>query len=272
MELEVPFLLEPSALESILDHSDLMIIDVGDLDLFEKQRVPNAVHVDYLDIVSGEVPASGTLPPVAQLIEVFSAIGLERRHQVVAYDSEWNGRAARLLWTLDVLAHPKLSLLNGGFTSWKNEGFEIETGAPRAPIHSEYEAHINGRSHADKQYILSKLASGDVRLLDARSPLEFQGFDVRALRGGHIPGARNINWLDTIDTTRNNRFKSQDSLRAMLEHEGLTPDKEIITYCQTHHRSSHSYAMLKALGYERIRGYAGSWSEWGNSLETPIEP
>ena len=91
------------------------------------------------------------------------------------------------------------------------------------------------------------------------------------MRGGHIPGARNLNWLDTIDTSRNNRLKSSEELREMLNERGITPDKEIITYCQTHHRSSHSYAMLKSLGFPHIRGYAGSWSEWGNSIETPIE-
>ena len=271
MGLQLPFLLEPSELESYLNHPDLLIIDIGDLDSFEKERIPTAVHVDYLDIVSGEVPASGTLPSTEQLVAVFSSIGLRRDQHVVAYDSEWNGRAARLLWTLDVLAHPNLSLLNGGYTSWKHEKYPVETTTPREVTPSNYQAYINGKSHADKHYILSKLENPRVGILDARSPLEFEGFDVRALRGGHIPGAKNINWLDTIDTTRNNRFKSSEQLRDMLRQQGLTPDKEIITYCQTHHRSSHSYAMLKALGYERIRGYAGSWSEWGNSLETPVE-
>ena len=94
---------------------------------------------------------------------------------------------------------------------------------------------------------------------------------MRALRGGHIPGARNLNWLDTIDTTNNFRLKPSEDLQFMLNQIGITPDKEIITYCQTHHRSSHSYVMLKSLGYTRIRGYPGSWSEWGNSSETPIE-
>jgi len=271
MQMELPFLLEPAELNEVIGYPEILVVDVGDHDLHIKERIPAAVHVDYLDIVSGNIPASGTLPPIEQLIEVFSSIGLTRSQRVVAYDAESNGRASRLLWTLDVLGHPNLSLLNGGYTSWKNEGYQIETGSPDIVQRSQYDAHINGRSHADKQYVLSKLNDSQVSLLDARSPMEYQGFDVRALRGGHIPGAKNINWLDTIDTTRNNRFKPSEQLRDMLNQQGLTPDKEIITYCQTHHRSSHSYAMLKSLGYNRIRGYAGSWSEWGNSAETPIE-
>ena len=271
MKLDLPFLLEPSQLEEVLGHPNLLVVDVGDSDVYEKERIPGAVHIDYLDIVSGNVPTSGTLPPTKILKEVFSAVGLTRDKHVVAYDSEGNGRASRLLWTLDVLAHPNSSLLNGGFTSWKNESHPVDYSLPQVVERSDYPVQVNGKSQADKNYILSKLSDSDVGLLDARSPMEYQGFDVRALRGGHIPGARNVNWLDTIDTSRNNRFKSSNELRDMLYQQGITPDKEIITYCQTHHRSSHAYAMLKSLGYDRIRGYAGSWSEWGNSSETPIE-
>lgn len=271
MMQDLKFLLEPAQLEAILDSPDLLIVDVGDEDIFAKERIPGAVHVDYLDIISGQPPASGTLPSVEVLKETFSAIGLTREKHVVAYDSDGNGRASRLLWTLDVLAHPGSSLLNGGFTAWQKEGHPIER-EPFQPVRrSDYTVYVNGKSQADKDYILSKIGNSDVEILDARSPMEFHGFDVRSLRGGHIPGARNVNWLDTIDSARNNRFKSSDELLAMLYQQGITPDKEIITYCQTHHRSSHSYAMLKSLGYDRIRGYAGSWSEWGNSQETPIE-
>ena len=127
---KLDFLLEPAELEAIIDSPNLLIVDVGDTDMFEKERIPGAVHVDYLDIVSGQPPASGTLPPVKVLQETFSAIGLTRDHHVVAYDRDGNGRAARLLWTLDVLAHPGSSLLNGGFTAWSNEGHPIERTAP----------------------------------------------------------------------------------------------------------------------------------------------
>ncbi len=271
MTLDLNFLIEPAELEPLLGNSHLIIVDVGDSDAYVKERIPGAVHVDYLDLVSGLPPASGTLPPIEALENTFSMIGLKRDMHVVAYDSEGNGRAARLLWTLDVLGHRSTSLLNGGFTAWKNESHPIEKYQPIKPVRSEYPVHINGCSQADKDYILSRLDDNNTRLLDARSPMEFQGYDVRALRGGHIPGARNVNWLDTIDTSRNNRFKPNSELLKMLQEQGLTPDKEIITYCQSHHRSSHSYVMLKSLGYGRVRGYAGSWSEWGNSVDTPVE-
>ncbi len=271
MTSNLKFLIEPEQLQSLLERKDLMIVDVGDTDAYQLERIPGAVHVDYLNLVSGQPPASGQLPSVEVLQDTLSTIGLTGEQHVVAYDAEGNGRASRLLWTLDVLGHSGSSLLNGGFTAWKNEGYPIERSAPRPIERSNYIVHLNGRSQADKNYVLMNLGESDVGFLDARSPMEFQGFDVRSLRGGHIPGARNVNWLDTIDRARNNRFKSNEELLQMLAEQGLTPDKEIITYCQTHHRSSHSYAMLKSLGFDRIRGYAGSWSEWGNSQDTPIE-
>ncbi len=110
-----------------------------------------------------------------------------------------------------------------------------------------------------------------VVILDTRSPAEFSGIDRRAARGGHIPGAVNMDWSVALDRERNLRLKPAVELRGILDNLGITPDKEVITHCQTHHRSSHTYLMLKALGYPRTRGYPGSWSEWGNDLELPTE-
>jgi thiosulfate/3-mercaptopyruvate sulfurtransferase len=94
---------------------------------------------------------------------------------------------------------------------------------------------------------------------------------VRAARGGHIPGAVNLNWTLAMDEQRQLRCKADATLRALLETIGVTPDKEVILYCQTHHRSAHTYLVLKHLGYPRVRGYAGAWSEWGNDPTLPVE-
>jgi thiosulfate/3-mercaptopyruvate sulfurtransferase len=115
------------------------------------------------------------------------------------------------------------------------------------------------------------LGQADFVPLDTRSPGEYAGIDIRAARGGHIPGAVNMNWTEAMDPGRQLRFKPDHTLRRMLESKGVTPDKEVVVYCQTHHRSAHTYIVLKHLGYPRLRGYPGAWSEWGNSAELPIE-
>lgn len=108
-------------------------------------------------------------------------------------------------------------------------------------------------------------------LADTRSPLEYSGQKRLAERGGHIPGAVNFDGINAMDPQNNLRLKPADVLQQPLAGLGITQDKEAIVYCQTHHRSAHTYMVLKSLGFTKIKGYPGSWSEWGNQRDTPIE-
>lgn len=267
----LPLILEPAELQEHLHDTAPLIVDLADDTDYQQRHVPGAVHLPFSSLIRAEPPAMGLLPHPQQLSEVFSRLGLTAETHVVAYDHEANGRAGRLLWTLDVLGHERASLLNGGINAWEADGFASET-ASNMPAPSDYRARIaRPELIADKDYILEHLQDPAVAVLDARSPGEYSGTDVRAARGGHIPGAVNLNWLETMDGERQRRLLPDTVLRQMLEQRGLTSDKEVIAHCQTHHRSSHSYVMLKHLGYSKLRGYPGSWSEWGNDPQTPIE-
>ena len=269
----LPLLIEPEQLQPCLADPAILIVDLCDPARYTTTgHIPGAVHLDYADLVWAEPPAMGLLPDEAHLSEVLSRLGLTPDRQVVAYDDEGNGRAGRLLWTLAALGHERVALLNGGIHAWDAAGGSLEAGL-RHPPPSAYHARFDEPPTvvADKDYLLARLGQPDLALLDTRTPAEFAGLDQRAARGGHIPGAVNLNWTDAMDPQRQLRLQPDPVLRKLLERRGVTPDKEVIVYCQTHHRSAHTYWVLRYLGYPRVRGYPGAWSEWGNDPGLPVE-
>lgn len=269
-EALLPRLVEPAELESRLGDPRLLLVDMSRHETYLESHIPGAVNLDYAALVRTEPPALGLLPDAAHLSELFSALGLAPDRHVVAYDEEGGSRATRLVWTLDVLRHPNASLLNGGLLAWEHEGRPVESGEI-APRRSDYRATIDPSLLADKDWILAHLSDPGVVLLDTRSPGEHQGIVLRAARGGHIPGAVNFDYVNAMDRARDLRLRDVELLRRELSALGVTPDKEVVVYCQTHHRSSHTYFVLKQLGFPRVRAYPGSWSEWGNLPDTPIE-
>lgn len=269
MRDQLPLLLEPQRLAAELSNESVLIVDLRKLENYTRAHIPGAVHLEAKSLVSGVAPATGRLPDFEQLSWALSAIGLRNHHHVVAYDDEGGGWACRLLWTLDVIGHPRGSLLNGGLPAWTSEGHGVTE--HRVGASSGYVVSGVGRALATKEYVLSRLSDPTVSLLDARTPAEYDGSKARAAKAGHIPGAVNLNWADSMDKERNLRFLPNPVLEEMLARKGVTPAQEVIVYCHTHHRSARSYFMLKHLGYKHIRGYAGSWSEWGNDPDTPVE-
>lgn len=268
---DLPLIIEPKDLRARLGADRaLLIVDLCKRERFVQGHVPGAVHLEYRQLVCGFPPAPGQIPEPEQLAEMLSATGCSPDSKVVAYDDEGGGKAARFLWTLDVIGHPCCALLNGGILAWAAENHTLAAEAATLTP-STYPVGVYRRGIVDLDYIRSRLGDPHLALLDARTPDEYAGRQVRASRGGHIPGAKNLNWLDTLDPQRNYRFKDDGALVAMLEERGFTRDREIVTYCHTHHRSAHSYIMLRHLGYENVSGYPGSWSEWGNRSDTPVE-
>ncbi len=269
-ERVLPLILEPDELEKHLGEDGLRVVDLCAAETYERMHIPGAVHLEYASIVRAEPPVSGLLPATDALARTLGAIGLGPDTHVVAYDDEGGGRASRLLWTLEVLGHRRYSLLNGGLHAWANESHPLTSEVPHA-VPAPFEAHADEAAVADRHFILEHLHDARVVVLDARTPQEYQGVDIRAQRGGHIPGAVNVDWTHAMDPNRNMRLKPQADLRTLYERHGVTPDKTIVAHCQTHHRSAHTYIVLKALGYEHVKGYPGSWSEWGNLADTPVD-
>ena len=267
----LPLVVEPEQLERHLADPRLLLIEVSSPQSQTSGCIPGALRLDYSALVSGEPPATGLLPDEAHLTELFSALGLTVENHVVAYDDERNARASRLLWTLEAIGHSAYSLLNGGLRAWRSEQRPLAS-APREPVRSTYQAKLrNPAARAGRDHILRHLDDDHTLVLDVRSSAEYLGKDVRASRGGHIPGAVNLEWTQLIDPDNPPRLRAPAELRALLDAHGITPDKTIIPHCHSHQRSAHTYIVLKSLGYPDVRAYDGSWSEWGNGADLPIE-
>lgn len=268
--MSLPLLMQAQQLADVLNkqNTDYLIIDVCSAETYAKHHIPGAVHIAPQALQRGQPPTPGKIPDEQALTALFSNIGLRPNQHVITYDDEGGGWAGRLIWTLDAIGHHQYSYLDGGIHSWVSEGLATET-APAQPAPSDYRVTINLEPIAEIDDIMAKLDDSDFAIWDARSAQEYDGSKVLAKHGGHIPGAVNIDWLDLIDKDRNFRLVDLDRLQERLNKLGLSKEKDIVTHCQTHHRSGLTYLAMKILGYPRIRGYHGSWSEWGNLDDTP---
>lgn len=262
-------LLEPTELEKHLNDDHLLIIDLCKEQLYQRAHIPGAIHISPSQLMRGEAPAPGKLPDAERLSTLFSRLGLTAQTHVVAYDDEGGGWAGRLLWTLDVIGHARWSYLNGGLVAWQNEGHPLTSAIPPAPIRTAVTVNPDRSQLVEAEDIISHLGAKNFVIWDARTREEYDGIRVLSQRGGHIPGAIHCEWTSLMDRTRNMRVRAD--ARTYLQQLGLTSDKTIITHCQSHHRSAYTYLVGKLLDYENIRGYHGSWSEWGNLPNTPIE-
>jgi 3-mercaptopyruvate sulfurtransferase SseA len=265
---ELPLLIEPSQLANRLDSPELILVDLTSPARYAAGHIPGARFVDPKRTQLGQPPAPGLLPEREQLEQLFSELGHNPNAVYVVYDDEGGGWAGRFIWLLDVIGHSRYHYLDGGLHAWLAEERELSTAAPDIRT-TEVSLNLQDTPTASLEYLQSRLGAADLAVWDARSPSEFSGEKALAQKAGHVPGAINFEWTEGMDTARALRIR-QD-LQTQLNSLGITADKEIITHCQTHHRSGFTYLAAKILGYPRVKAYAGSWGEWGNHPDTPVE-
>ncbi len=264
------FVIRAEDLHASLEDPSVRIIDLRPAAHGGEGYIPGSVHLDYERLVRGCGSTEGLMPEPEETAEVLSSLGIEPWHRVVAYDDETGVEAARFLWTLAAAGHGHYALVNGGFAAWEAAGLPVAADVMK-PGRTHYPIRRFNGAMVDKAYVLESLARTDVTIVDTRSEAEFAGKDVRARRGGRIPGAVHFNWMSAIDLFGSGQLLPRETLMAKLADIGVFPEGEVILYCQANRRCAHTFVVLKWLGFDRVRSYAGSWSEWGNADDTPIE-
>jgi thiosulfate/3-mercaptopyruvate sulfurtransferase len=246
-----------------------------DVLLYETGHIPGALKIDWhIDLND---PVSRDYVDGARFAEVMGARGIGRDTTVVVYGDKSNWWAAYALWVFSLFGHEDVRLLDGGRAKWVAEGRELTREVPEAstvdyPVVERDDAPIR----AFRDEVLAHLGKP---LVDVRSPGEFSGDLLHmpdypqegAMRGGHIPGAKSVPWARAAN--EDGSFKSREELEAIyLEEQGLRPSDDVVAYCRIGERSSHTWFVLThLLGFDAVRNYDGSWTEWGNSVRVPIE-
>jgi thiosulfate/3-mercaptopyruvate sulfurtransferase len=254
-----------------------------DVLLYDQGHIPGAIKLDWMTELND--PLRRDYLDQTHFAALLSRKGISNDDTLIFYGDKNNWWATYSFWVFQLFGHKNAKILDGGRTKWIAEGRPLETETPSYPA-TTYKAHSRNDKairafRDDVRDLLDKegksLKAGEA-LVDVRSPAEYSGELLHmanypqegALRGGHIPGAANIPWAQAAQ--EDGTFKPVEQLRALYEGKGVTQDKDVVTYCRIGERSSHTWFVLKyLLGYDKVRNYDGSWTEWGNLVNAPIE-
>jgi thiosulfate/3-mercaptopyruvate sulfurtransferase len=245
-----------------------LVVDLRPPDAYAAGHIPGALHLDLFGVSLIDTDPAPLEAFMWMIEHLFATRGVTASTPVVVYDDQSGIRAARAFWFLEYFGHPSARMLDGGFGAWTRAGLPVTRDAQPAVV-SDWHGSRRSPALATWREVRAAINQPDAVILDARTDGEYCGTTVRAARGGAVPGAVHIEW--TRNLAPDGSFKPAADLKKMYEDAGVTPDREVITYCQGGYRAAHSYLALRLLGYPKVRNYVGSWKEWGDRLDLPIE-
>jgi len=260
-----------------LDDPNLCLVEMdADTGLYNLGHIPNAVGWNWQ--VDTQHPVRRNIPTPQAFESLLGRSGIANDTTVVVYGDRNNWFATYAFWLLKYYGHADVRLINGGRKKWVAEGRPLTTERPQpspAPYHAK---EPDPGLRALRDFVLSSVGNPEVAFVDVRSAKEYSGELIApdhlpqegAQRGGHIPGAVNIPWGQTVQ--RDGTFKPADVLCKLYQSKNVIPTQDVITYCRIGERSSHTWFVLKyLLGYPQVRNYDGAWAEWGSLIDAPIE-
>ncbi|GAB0057719.1 Thiosulfate/3-mercaptopyruvate sulfurtransferase [Candidatus Magnetaquicoccaceae bacterium FCR-1] len=246
-----------------LGRTGLRLVQVGGESHYPRMHLPGAVLVTYPEFTAQRDGLPAMFPEPADLERLFGRLGIGVQTPVVVYDLVGGTDAARFAWTLARAGHAGArAILDGGLPVWYQRQLPLDSAIPRIEAVT-FTARPDAACEADREQVLATIAShAEGMLLDSRSRNEYLGLTLRGPRG-HLPGAVHLDWIDTLMGRQDPRLQSDEALRALYAAIGIDdPTREVIVYCETAHRAAHTWAVLRHLGWEKVRLYDGSISEW----------
>jgi thiosulfate/3-mercaptopyruvate sulfurtransferase len=258
-----------------------IIWDTRSAAAYKQGHVPGAVNIDDIGVVLRDENTEDYVA-LEDIEKLLSAAGIDPSREVVVYGAKANPYVYFGLVTLQYLGAPNAKVYHGGIDDWKSSGQPVVTEPTRlAPVALKLETRPE--LLIDTAEVVKKLKDPNVQIVDARTPREYKGEEIRAIRGGHIPGAVPIhymeNWVDPDTQAKLDKklvankdgmnLKARDDLKALYAK--LNPEKETIVYCQSGIRASETATLLKDLGFRKVRVYDSSWLGYGNTLDAPAE-